>query len=238
MEWLQQLLDNSTVPLVTAFLLGLLTAVSPCPLATNITAIGFISKDIESRHRIFWKGILYTVGRIVTYAGIGFILIPILREGASIYAIQKAIGKYGEMVIAPALILIGLFMLFGHKLNLPRFGFISGGEKLSKRGGIGALFLGILFSLAFCPTSGIFYFGMLMPMAAAETGGYLLPFAFAIATGLPVIVVAWILAYSVAGLGKIYHRIQSVQKWMNLIIALLFIAVGIYYMIILCPFRF
>ncbi|MDD3037436.1 aromatic aminobenezylarsenical efflux permease ArsG family transporter [Bacteroides sp.] len=233
MEWLQNLLDSSTVPLVTAFLLGLLTAISPCPLATNITAIGFISKDIESRHRIFWNGMLYTLGRIITYAGIGFILIPILREGASIYAIQKTIGKYGEIVIAPALILIGLFMLFGSKLNLPQAGFNSGGEKLGKRGGIGALLLGILFSLAFCPSSGVFYFGMLIPMSAAETGGYLLPFAFAIATGLPVIVVAWILAYSMAGLGKFYHCMQTFQKWMNFVIALLFIAVGIYYAIIL-----
>lgn len=233
MEWLQQLLDSSTIPLVTAFLLGLLTAISPCPLATNITAIGFISKDIESRHRIFWNGILYTVGRIITYAGIGFILIPILREGASIYAIQKVIGKYGEMVIAPALILIGLFMLFGNRLNLPKFGFSGGGEKLGGRGSVGALLLGVLFSLAFCPSSGIFYFGMLIPMAAAETGGYLLPFAFAIATGLPVIIVAWILAYSVAGLGKFYHRMQSFQKIMNIVIALLFIAVGIYYAVML-----
>ncbi|MEG0464439.1 sulfite exporter TauE/SafE family protein, partial [Bacteroides sp.] len=93
----------------------------------------------------------------------------------------------------------------------------------------GALLLGVLFSLAFCPTSGVFYFGMLMPMSAAETGGYLLPVAFAIATGLPVMIVAWILAYSVAGLGKFYNRMQLFQKWMNKIIALLFMAVGIYY---------
>lgn len=235
MEFLQSLLDNSTIPVITAFLLGLLTAVSPCPLATNITAIGFISKDIESRHRIFWNGILYTIGRIVTYAGIGFILIPILREGASIFAIQKAIGKYGEMMIAPALILIGLFMLFGNRLNLPKLGFGGGGansEKLKSRGSWGALLLGVLFSLAFCPTSGVFYFGMLIPMSAAETGGLLLPVVFAIATGLPVIIVAWILAYSVAGLGKFYHRMQVFQKWMNIIIALLFIAVGIYYRMI------
>lgn len=231
MEWLQTLLDNSTIPLITAFLLGLLTAISPCPLATNITAIGFISKDIENRHRIFVNGVLYTVGRIITYAGIGFILIPILREGASIYAIQKIIAKYGEMIIAPALILIGLFMLFGNKLNLPKFGY--SGEGVKKQGPWAAILLGVLFSLAFCPTSGVFYFGILMPMAAGQTGGYLLPFVFAIATGLPVIIVAWILAYSLAGLGKFYHRIQTFQKYMNIIIALLFITVGIYYAIIL-----
>lgn len=231
MEWLQNLLDSSTIPVLTAFLLGILTSISPCPLATNITAIGFISKNIESRHRIFWNGILYTVGRIITYAGIGFILIPILREGASIFVIQKTIGKYGEMIISPALIIIGLFMLFGNSLNLPKFGYSVEG---TKRGGLwGALLLGVLFSLAFCPTSGVFYFGMLMPMAAAETGGVLLPVVFAIATGLPVILVSWILAYSVAGIGRLYQRMQTFQKYMNITIALLFIATGIYYAIIL-----
>lgn len=231
MEWLQNLLDSSTIPVLTAFLLGILTSISPCPLATNITAIGFISKNIESRHRIFWNGILYTVGRIITYAGIGFILIPILREGASIFVIQKTIGKYGEMIISPALIIIGLFMLFGNRLNLPKFGYSVEG---TKRSGLwGALLLGVLFSLAFCPTSGVFYFGMLMPLAAAETGGVLLPVVFAIATGLPVILVSWILAYSVAGIGRLYQRMQTFQKYMNITIALLFIATGIYYAIIL-----
>lgn len=230
MEFLQSLLESSTIPLFTAFLLGILTAISPCPLATNITAIGYISKDIESRHRIFWSGILYTVGRVITYTTLGFIIIPILREGASMFAIQKAVSKYGEMLVAPALISIGLFMLFGNKLNLPKFGFNgSGSDKLKKRGGWGALLLGVLFSLAFCPTSGIFYFGMLMPVSAAETGGYVLPVVFAVATGLPVIIVAWILAYSVASLGKFYNRIQVFQQWFSKVVALLFIAIGIYY---------
>ncbi len=232
MEYLQSLLDNSNVPVITAFLLGLLTAVSPCPLATNITAIGFISKDIESKHRIFMNGILYTLGRVITYAGIGVILIPILRQGASVYSIQKAIGTYGDMLIAPALILIGLFMLFGDRWNLPKFGINSGGDTKKYNGSFGALLLGMLFALAFCPSSGMFYFGMLIPMAAAESGGALLPVVFAIATGLPVIIVAWILAYSISGLGTFYNRMKVFQKWLNLLVALLFIAVGLYYGIV------
>ena len=67
MEWLQALLDNSSTPVLTAFLLGLLTAISPCPLATNIAAIGYIGKDIEDRRRVFLSGLLYTAGRIVAY---------------------------------------------------------------------------------------------------------------------------------------------------------------------------
>lgn len=231
MEYLQNLLDGSTVPVVTAFLLGLLTAISPCPLATNITAIGYISRDITDRNRIFRDGLLYALGRIAAYTLLGAVLIAILREGASMFALQKTISRYGEMLLAPALILIGLFMLFGHKLNLPQFGF-SHGDKIKKRGGWGALLLGVLFALAFCPTSGIFYFGMLIPMSATETGGYLLPAVFALATALPVVAVAWILAYSVAGLGRFYSRMQAFQKWFNRIVALLFIAVGIYYGVI------
>ncbi len=230
MEWLQSLLDSSTTPIFTAFLLGLLTAVSPCPLATNITAIGFIGRDLESRHRIFWNGLLYTLGRVVSYTLLGVVLISILREGSSFFQIQKAISKYGEMVLSPALIIIGLFMLFGERLRLPSFGFNgSGGESLKSRGGVGALLLGILFALAFCPTSGVFYFGMLIPMSATATAGYLMPMIFAVATALPVIIVAWVLAYSVGEVGKVYNRIKVFQRWFSLVVALLFIAVGIYY---------
>ena len=183
MDFLQSLLDNSSVPVITAFILGILTAISPCPLATNITAIGFIGKDIENRHRIFINGLLYTFGRIVTYTVLGVILIPVLREGASMYMVQKVVSKYGEMLIAPVLIIIGIFMLDIIKLNIPKINIGGEGLKKNTKGSWGALLLGILFALAFCPTSGVFYFGILMPLAAAETGGYFLPVIYAILQG-------------------------------------------------------
>jgi len=231
MEFLQTLLDNSNIPLLTAFILGLLTAISPCPLATNITAIGYISKDIENRKKIFWNGILYTLGRVITYTTLGIILIGIIKRGSSMFEIQEVISEYGEAILSPALILIGLFMLFGNKINLPSFGFkgVSDGEKFKKRGSLGAVLLGILFALAFCPTSGVFFFGMLIPMSAAESAGYLLPLVFAIATSLPVIIVAWILAFSMGKLGKFYNNIKTFQHWFSMFIAIIFILVGIYY---------
>ena len=229
MDFPQNLLDNSNIPIITAFLLGLLTAISPCPLATNITAIGFISKDIGNRNKIFLGGLLYTLGRVVAYTVLGIILISILKEGSSMFSLQKSISKYGEILIAPVLIFVGVFMLFGDRLNLPKFGFSGTGKAEKLKGNLGSLLLGVLFALAFCPTSGLFYFGMLIPMSAAEPGGYLLPIVYAVATGLPVILVAWILAYSVAGIGKFYNRIQVFQKWFNRVVAVLFIAVGIYY---------
>ena len=222
------ILMNSGLPVVTAFVLGLLTAISPCPLATNITAIGFISRDIGNRKRIFRNGLLYTLGRIITYTLLGLLVIPILREGASMFAIQKGISQWGEWIISPLLLLTGGFMLWGQRLNLPKFGFSGDNEKLQNlKGGVGSLTLGILFALAFCPTSGIFYFGLLIPMAAISTGGMW----FAVATALPVAVVAWLLAYSIAGIGRFYNRLQVFERWMRRIVGWLFTGTGLYYLI-------
>ena len=228
MEWLQTLLDNSTTPLVTALLLGLLTALSPCPLATNIAAIGYIGKDIEDRRSVFRKGLLYTLGRVVAYTLLGIVLIGIIRSGASMFGVQKFIGTWGELLLGPLLIVIGLLMLFGHRLNLPQFGFNGKGEGLAKKGSWGAFLLGVLFAMAFCPSSGMFYFGMLIPMSATATMGYLLPVVFAVATALPVLIVAWILAYSAGEIGKFYGRVKTLERCLSIVVGVVFIVVGIY----------
>ena len=229
MDGLQTLLDNSSTPVLTAFLLGLLTALSPCPLATNIAAIGFIGKDMEDRKRVFRNGLLYTLGRILSYTLLGVVLILVLREGSSMFGIQKAIGTWGEWLLGTLLLVIGLFMLWGDRLNLPQFGFKGNAEGLARKGGWGALLIGILFALAFCPTSGMFYFGMLIPLSATTPAGYLLPVVFAVATALPVLAVAWILAFSVQQMGRFYGRMRTVQRWMNLLVGVLFVVIGIYY---------
>lgn len=229
MEWLQSLLDSSGTPVLTAFLLGLLTALSPCPLATNIAAIGFIGKDIENRKRIFLNGILYTVGRIISYTLLGTVLIMVLKGGSSMFGIQKTVSSWGEMVLGPLILLIGLFILCGDRLNLPKFGFSGNAEGLARKGGWGALTIGMLFALAFCPTSGVFYFGMLIPMSAATDAGYFLPVVFAVATSIPVLAVAWILAFSMQQMGRFYGRMQKIQKWMNIVVGAVFIIIGIYY---------
>ncbi len=212
MEWLQTLLESSTTPPLTAFLLGLLTALSPCPLATNIAAIGFIGREIDDRRRIFRNGLLYTLGRTLSYTLLSIVLILILKEGSSMFGIQKAIGKWGEWVLGPLLIVIGAFMLAGDRLRLPSFGFRGNGERLARRGGWGALLLGVL-----------------IPMSASAEAGYLLPVLFAVATALPVLVVAWILAFGARRIGQFYGRMQTIQKWLNRIFGGLFVMIGIYY---------
>ncbi|MDO4209160.1 MAG: aromatic aminobenezylarsenical efflux permease ArsG family transporter [bacterium] len=229
MDILQTWLEGSEVPVLTAFLLGLLTAVSPCPLATNITAIGFISKDIESKDRTFLLGILYTIGRMVAYSLLGALLIWMLRRGFDTFDLQSKVSQWGEMLLSPVLIVMGLVMLFGDRLPLSGFG-LNASEKSGRlRRAWGSLLLGILFAMAFCPTSGMFYFGMLIPMSASATGGYALPAVYALATGLPVVIVAWIIAYSIGNIAGFYKKMQVFQKWLNRMVAVLFIIVGIYY---------
>jgi len=228
MEFLTDLLDNSTMPWLTALLLGLMTAISPCPLATNITAIGFISKDIENRNRVFFNGLFYTLGRAITYTSLALIIFL----GVDQLKFSGFFQRYGEKFIGPVLIVIGLFMLDIVKMNFPWFSRLTSGmQKKTKWSYFDAVLLGLVFALAFCPYSGVLYFGMLVPMTVNSVSGLYLPLIFAIATGIPVIILAWVLAYAVSGVGNVYNKIKSFEFWFRRAIALLFILVGIYYII-------
>jgi cytochrome c-type biogenesis protein len=233
MELLQQLVDSSQLPLLSAFLLGLMTAISPCPLATNITAIGFISKDLQDKRNIFLNGIFYTLGRAFSYTALGIALILILEKGGNIFRIQRFLSSYGGYFLGPLLIVIGFFMLDIVKINLSFPGARTANlEKTARKGTFSSSFLiGSVFALAFCPYSGILFFGGLIPLSVASPGGLFLPFVFAIATGLPVIIVAWILAYSVSSLGSFYSKMKTFEYWFRRVVAILFIGVGIYYII-------
>jgi len=229
MELLQRILENSQYSFITAAILGLMTAISPCPLATNISAIGFISRDLTDRRRVFLNGLVYTVGRAVTYVGIALIIF----FGASQMNISGWFQRWGEKLLGPVLILIGLFMLDFIKLKLPG---IMGSftEKIGEKGRksyLNTLLLGILFAMAFCPYSGVLYFVMLIPMTVASADGLYLPLIFAIATGIPVIIFAWLLAYAVGNVGKMYSRIKTFEIWFRRVVAVLFIVVGMYYII-------
>ena len=216
------------MPWLTALLLGLMTAISPCPLATNITAIGFISKDLKNRNRVFFNGLFYTLGRAFSYT-----IIPIIIYlGADQFKLSGFFQRYGEKIIGPLLLLIGIFMLDIIRINFPGINRLT--EKMEKRNSwrfIDAVLLGIVFALAFCPYSGVLYFGMLVPLTVSSSSGLYLPVVFAIATGIPVIIFAWILAYTVSGVGSLYNKIKIFELWFRRVIAVVFIIVGVYYII-------
>jgi len=226
-EFLNNLYSNSSVPFVSALVLGLLTAISPCPMATNITAIGFIGKDLANRNRVFYNGLMYTLGRTVSYT----VLALILFFGADQFRISGVFQQYGEKIIGPVLIVIGIFMLGIIRLNFPAFSRLS--ERFQNRSTFNfwdVFLLGVIFALAFCPYSGVLYFGMLIPLTVS-TSGLHLPVVFAIATGIPVILFAWVIAYTISGMGNLYKKIKSFEFWFRKVVAVLFIGIGVYYFI-------
>ena len=229
MEILQNLLDSSQWPILSAFLLGLMTAISPCPLATNITAISFISKDIQNRNRVFLNGLIYTAGRAISYTALGVLFF----FGANQFKIARLFQGWGERLLGPLLILIGVLMLGVIKINFPGLaGLTSKAAERSRSGFWGMLILGIVFALTFCPYSGVLYFGMLIPMTISSPAGLILPVIFALATGLPVILFAWLIAYTVNGVGTFYNKIKSFEFWFRKVVAVIFIFAGLYFSVI------
>lgn len=227
MDFLQTLFENTQMPLFSAFLLGLMMAISPCPLAMNITAIGFIGKDIENRRQVFYNGLIYTLGHVISYTGIGLLF----YFGASQFKLSGFFQTWGEKLMGPILIVIGLIMLDIIKLNIPGSGWIKSKMADQNTSGFGGvLLLGIVFALAFCPYSGVLYFGMLIPMTISSASGLYLPVIFSIATCIPVIIFSWLIAFSLGSLGNHYNRLKSVELWVRRSVAVLFIGVGIYYL--------
>lgn len=230
MEWLNQLAQQAEAPFLAAFALGLLTAVSPCPLATNITATAYISKNLESKRAVLWSGVLYTLGRGISYTMIGLALF----WGASKFEVARFFQSKGELYLAPILIVVGLVMLGVIKLDfLGKSNFTQRfTEKFKDQGTRGALVLGILFALAFCPYSGALYFGMLIPMTISSASGLYLPLVFALGTGLPVLLFAYLLAYSASAVGKAFNVIRKIELGMRYVAGTVFVGTGVYYALI------
>lgn len=227
MIWLQDLAQQYQTPLWAAFALGLLTAISPCPLATNITATAYISKELTSKKAVLLSGLLYTLGRGVSYVSIGLILL----WGASKFHVARFFQTNGEFYLAPLLIIVGLVMLgvikldFLMRLNLTE----RTTDYFKNKGTVGAFMLGLVFALAFCPYSGALFFGMLIPLTISTPSGLYLPFVFAIGTGLPVIFFSYLLTFSVSKIGTAFTSIQRVERVMRSIAGFVFVATGIYY---------
>jgi len=228
MDFINFLIDNYNIPILTALLLGMLTSISPCPLATNITAIAYISKEIKTAKHTLLNGLFYTLGRGISYT----LLATLIYFGLSTFKISSIFQGWGDKVLGPVLIIIGLLMFGVIKIN-----FGKGGERiekikiwLAKKGYIGSLLLGVLFALAFCPYSGVLFFGALIPLVLKSTGGLILPPIFALGTGLPVILFSFVIAFAVQKLGQVFQIMQKIERIMRYSVATIFVMAGIYYL--------
>ena len=226
-----QLSEGVNIPVLSALFLGLLTAISPCPMATNIAAIAYVSRRVTDRRYAIMTGTLYTLGRMISYSVLGILIIV---AGLEIPGVASFLQDFGEQILGPLLIVVGLIML-----NIDRLSFSLGGGKLSSIGGkvadrgmVGGLLLGILFALAFCPYSAVLFFGVLIPLALKTTGGVTLPAVFAIGTGLPVLVFGMLISIGVSKVSTWLNMLTRAEKIIRVIVSIIFIGIGIYYVVL------
>ena len=219
-------MGTSDIPLIAAFFIGLMTAISPCPLATNITAIAYVSKKLYNSKHTLWVGFAYTLGRMLTYVGIAALIV---WAGMGMQDISLTLQSGGNLLLGPILLIIGVLMLGLLKLPTKSSSRLEKlKESLSDKGVLGAFLLGVVFALAFCPFSAVLFFGMLIPLAIAAGDPILIPSVFAFATGLPVIILSFILVYSVSRIGNVMNKIKVFELWMRRIVAVIFILTGGY----------
>ena len=210
----------------SAFWLGILTSISPCPLATNIAAISFIGRRAEGAMKATLSGLAYSLGRALAYMALGAVVVLGLL---SVPGLSNFLQRYMNKLLGPLLILVGMYLLglLGFTLTTS-VGSQSLRERAAGSGIWGAGFLGILFALSLCPVSAALFFGSLIPLAVAQESKVLLPMLYGIGTGLPVVAVAALLSLGERTLGRILHRLDAVQRWAQLATGAIFILVGIY----------
>ncbi|MCM8760566.1 MAG: aromatic aminobenezylarsenical efflux permease ArsG family transporter, partial [Candidatus Omnitrophica bacterium] len=209
---------------LTALWLGILTSISPCPLATNIAAVSFLSKKIEHQKAVLWSGICYTLGRAATYAVLGF---AIIYSVVSVPVAAIFLQKYMNKILGPLLLLTGLYLI-----GLIKFQFASRTisdekqKKLADSGLGGAFILGLIFALSFCPISAALYFGSLMPLSFGHKFGLTLPLVYGVGTALPVLVFAMAIAFGVKSIFKWFGHVTRIEVYARKFTGAIFILAG------------
>ncbi|MCX5694801.1 MAG: aromatic aminobenezylarsenical efflux permease ArsG family transporter [Candidatus Omnitrophica bacterium] len=212
---------------VIALWLGILTSISPCPLASNIAAVSFLLRKITHPFMVFILGLVYTLGRMIAYAILGWIIISSLL---SVPQVAQFLQKYMGNVLGPFLVIAGILLLGIVTIHLPRITLSQKHQnKLVESGALGAFLLGFIFVLAFCPISAALFFGSLIPLALNNQAGVLLPFIYGIGTGIPVLIFAVAIAFGVTSLSHWLPKIKKFEYCSRKITGAIFIITGLYY---------
>ena len=220
-------MEISGFPLLSAVWLGILTSISPCPLASNIAAVSFIVKKIEHPLYVFNSGVFYTLGRVIGYTALGVLITSsLLSIPQTSYFLQHYLNK----ILGPVLIIAG-FLLLG-VVHVPFFSSsvtVKTAERIKDFGAFGSLLLGVLFALSFCPISAAIFFGSLIPLALKNSSQVVMPSLYGVGTGLPVLGFAVVLAFGVTNLEKMFRQVRVLEYWMKRVTGIIFLLVGIYY---------
>jgi cytochrome c biogenesis protein CcdA len=221
-------MDSSLSGFMTAIWLGILTSISPCPLASNIAALSYLSRNVERRGAVLISGVSYTLGRVVAYVSVSAILVTGLL---SVFSLSHFLQTWTNRIIGPLLIFLGLVLLEWIRFPTPSWSASARLEYLAKRGSPGAAALGFVFALSFCPVSAALFFGSLIPLSIDQGSKILIPALFGIGTAVPVAVFAVMIAFGAHTVGKTYERITLFAKWAKRITGVVFLLAGVYYIV-------
>ncbi|MBW6515139.1 MAG: sulfite exporter TauE/SafE family protein [Candidatus Cloacimonetes bacterium] len=228
---------TSILVMWSALTLGVITSISPCPLATNVAAISFLSRSLNNTQRVLLSGLLYTLGRMFVYVGIGVLILIFFQtsspsEATLVSNISRFLQSYMGIFLGPLLILAGMFILGMLQTSVS---FSMNGQSLQRRfqdGGIIWSFpMGVVFALSFCPVSASLFFIGLLGLSTQYSSPVLLPTLFGIGTALPVIIFALIIAFAGKMVGKAFNRLSQIERWVRIVTGMIFIGAGIYYIL-------
>lgn len=219
--------DGLLLAIASAAWLGILTAISPCPLAANIAAISFIGRRVSSPRAAIATGLLYSLGRTLVYIALGTLLVSSLLSAP---IVSHLLQKYMNKALGPILILVGM-LLVGLIEITPKGSRLAenAGKRIETWGMWGGLALGIVFALSFCPASAALFFGSLVPLAVKFESRLLLPMVYGAGTALPVLVFAILIVLSTHAVSQAFNKITQFEKWARLITGILFISIGVYF---------
>jgi cytochrome c-type biogenesis protein len=219
--------EGLTSGLIAAIWLGILTSISPCPLATNIAAVSFIGKNATATKKVFITGTLYLLGRATAYAALAALIVASLL---SIPVVSNFLQSYINKILGPMLIIAGMLLMELVSLPAGRGTDTSKLQLLAEKNLFAASFImGIIFALAFCPVSAALFFGSLIPVAVRQQSPVLLPVIYGAGTALPVLFFAILLAFGTNYLSRVFNAVSHVELWARRITGVLFIVIGIYF---------
>jgi cytochrome c-type biogenesis protein len=211
----------------SALWLGILTSMSPCPMATNVAAISFVGRRVGNPRRVFLAGLFYTLGRSLAYLALGIVLVGGLTSVPHVsYVLQKHMNRF----LGPILILVGMLLLELLQLNLPGFSVGEGVQRRVEAWGVwGAGALGFVFALSFCPISAALFFGSLLPLAVKAGSSVWLPSLYGVGTALPVFIFSVLIGLGTRAISEALDRLALIERWARRATGVVFIGVGIYY---------
>lgn len=210
-----------------AFWFGVLTAISPCLMATNVAAITFIARKVNQPKHALISGIFYAAGQALAYVLLGMLLVSSLM---SVPLVSQWLQKYMLRLLGPIIIIAAMFLLELLNVRPGRGRMKQGIQKHTESGGFwAAALLGIVFGMSFCPTTAALFFGGLIPLAVEFESRILLPLMYSIGVALPVLSFGVLIAYSANRVGRVFERVERVERWARTVTGTIFLLIGIYF---------